>query len=215
MPQEICSSLPSPPPHIPLPCQKNSRAWTFFVPYHFREPRDSWLLLSFLPSSTTCRRPGHISRAAFICTERPRERVSEQQWLSGPGRGGGAGLPEGLAVALMSEQGCSWEALAWPEECSFTSSQASAFSTEHAMLAKTMRIDSIASSTLLSHNWKTPGLWGETWCGGVAHRATGSLTLTIWLRKTELFYSPVGSELLFYSDLYCLVLVTLISNLYL
>lgn len=105
---------------------------------------------AFLPSSPTRRRPGHISRAAFTCTERPRERVSEQQWLSGPGRGRGAGLPEGLAVALMSEQGCSWEALAWPEECSFTSSQVSALSTERAVLAKTMRIDNSLKHTPLS-----------------------------------------------------------------
>lgn len=35
------------------------------------------------------------------------------------------------------------------------------------------------------------------------------------MRKMELFYSPIGSKLLFYSDLYCLVFLNLISNLYL
>lgn len=46
-----------------------------------------------------------------------------------------------------------------PKECSFASSQFSAFSTECAMLAATMTVDNKASSTPLSPNWKIPGLW--------------------------------------------------------
>ena len=154
--QEIGSSPPATLAPPPSPSEKPSLNIRCSISLR----TTSWLMTYpiFLPSSTACRRPGHISWVAFICTEPLRECVPQQQWQSGPGHGGEAGLPEALLWLLISEQWSSRDTLAWPEECSFTSSQFSAFSTGWATLARTMRIDNTASSTLPSCNREIPGL---------------------------------------------------------
>lgn len=196
----------------PCSSQKNSGAYNIL---HLLPGKTLWLMIC--PAFSISRASGRVTALGLHSSQQtwPRTHMPGQQlaeWSSPVEKW--PDYRKASAMLLISKGWSGWEALAWQKECSVTFRQFSAFSTECAMLARMVRVGNTASSIPLSPNLKMQRFSRGNvvqWYFSLGNRELNTYNM---VGKMQLLYSPMGSKLLFYSDLYCLVLINIISNLY-